>query len=325
MKIKLDKINTEIGKELETFNKKFSESLKSKVSLLNIVLKYIVKQKGKQMRPMYIFLTAKMLNNFNENTYQAASLIEYIHTATLVHDDVVDDAEKRRGFFTINKIWKNKIAVLIGDFLLSRALISAIEENHFKLLKHVSVAVKEMSEGELLQIEKSRKLDITEDVYFQIIKQKTASLIASCCACGAQSANASPEKIEQMRLFGEKIGMAFQIKDDLFDFGTYTKTGKPVGIDIKEKKITLPVILALKEADNKTKKRILKLIKNHKNNSKKIKEVIDFVLNSNGINLAIEKMELFKSEALAILANFENNSAKEALIELVEYTVNREK
>jgi octaprenyl-diphosphate synthase len=319
------KIQDEISDELKIFNENFSNSLKSNVSLLNIILKYVVKKKGKQMRPMFVFLTAKMFENFNENTYEAASLIELIHTATLVHDDIVDEAEKRRGFFTINKLWKNKIAVLIGDFLLSRALINAIQNEHFELLKHVSIAVKEMSEGELLQIEKSRKLDITEEIYYQIIKQKTASLIASCCACGAQSAQASKNDIETLRLFGEKVGMAFQIKDDLFDFGTYTKSGKPIGIDIKEKKITLPVILALKNTDKKTKKKILSLIKNHGNNSNKIQEVINFVINSEGINLAINKMNEFKNEAISLLENFDDNSAKEALVQLVEYTVKREK
>src|SRR6478672_11252168 len=231
---------------MELFEKKFYESMSSKVALLNRITYYIVNRKGKQMRPMFVFLTAKMLSEglVNERTYRGASVIELIHTATLVHDDVVDDSNQRRGFFSINALWKNKIAVLVGDYLLSKGLLLSIDHGDFDLLRIISVAVREMSEGELLQIEKARRLDITEDVYFEIIRQKTASLIASCCAVGAASAGADKDTIERARLFGEKVGIAFQIKDDLFDYGT-AEIGKPVGIDIKEKKMTLPLIYAL--------------------------------------------------------------------------------
>src|SRR6478672_9832057 len=239
-------IKQPIQQEMELFEKKFYESMSSKLALLNRITYYIVNRKGKQMRPMFVFLTAKMLSdgNVNERTYRGAAVIELIHTATLVHDDVVDDSNQRRGFFSINALWKNKIAVLVGDYLLSKGLLLSLDHNDFDLLKIVSNAVREMSEGELLQIEKARRLDISEEVYFEIIRQKTASLIASCCAVGAASVNASPEIIEKARLFGEKVGIAFQIKDDLFDYGT-AEIGKPVGIDIKEKKMTLPLIYAL--------------------------------------------------------------------------------
>ena len=248
-----------VAPEMALFEKKFKASLKSDVALLDRITHYIVKRKGKQMRPMFVFLTSKLIGNVNEKTYVAASLIELIHTATLVHDDVVDDADKRRGFFSINALWKNKIAVLVGDYLLSKGLVLSIDNDYFDLLKHISVAVKEMSEGELLQMEKARKLDITEEVYYQIIRQKTATLISTCCASGASSVTDDQELVKKMWEFGDYVGMAFQIKDDLFDYGGGLDIGKPTGIDIKEKKMTLPLIAALKEASDKDRKRIFEI------------------------------------------------------------------
>ena len=256
-------IKLPIEYEMELFEKKFLLSMNSKVSLLNRITHYVVNRKGKQMRPMFVFLIAKMSNKgeVNDRTYRGASVIELIHTATLVHDDVVDGSNKRRGFFSINALWKNKIAVLVGDFLLSKGLLLSIDNNDFDLLKIISVAVREMSEGELLQIEKARKLDITEEVYYEIIRKKTATLIAACCAMGAQSVMATKEEVEAMREFGEHIGMAFQIKDDLFDYGT-EKIGKPTGIDIKEQKMTLPLIHALNNCSDKEKRWVINALKN---------------------------------------------------------------
>jgi octaprenyl-diphosphate synthase len=251
----VSQIKLPIEAEMELFEKKFSNSMSSKVSLLNKISHYVVNRKGKQMRPMFVFLIAKMNNDgaVNERTYRGASVIELIHTATLVHDDVVDDSDRRRGFFSVNALWKNKIAVLVGDFLLSKGLLLSIDNDDFDLLKIISVAVREMSEGELLQIEKARNLDISETIYFEIIRQKTATLIAACCAMGAKSVHAAPEQVEEMRSFGELIGVAFQIKDDLFDYGNEA-IGKPTGIDIKEKKMTLPLIYAINNASSKEKK-----------------------------------------------------------------------
>ena len=263
-------IKDEVKEEMTRFEKHFRKSMKTSIPLLDKIMQYIIKRKGKQMRPMFVFLTAKACGGIEESTYNAAALIELLHTATLVHDDVVDDANERRGFFSINALWKNKIAVLIGDYLLSRGLLMSVENEEFTLLKIVSTAVKEMSEGELLQIEKARKLDITEEVYFDIISKKTASLIASCCAAGAASTGKSDEEVEQMRLFGEKVGLAFQIKDDLFDYGLGVKIGKPTGIDIKERKMTLPLIYALNNADKKDKRRVINLVKKHYNNPQKV-------------------------------------------------------
>lgn len=299
--------------------------MKSKVSLLDIVTQYIVKRKGKQMRPMFVFLSAKVCGESGESSYTAATLIELLHTATLVHDDVVDEAQTRRGFFSINALWKNKVAVLVGDFLLSRGLLFAMERKEYDLLEIVSNAVREMSEGELLQIEKARRLDIQEEVYFTIIRQKTASLIASCCACGASSVGASKEVVDKMWEFGEKIGIAFQIKDDLFDFGFGEQIGKPTGIDIKEKKMTLPLIYALNQASFMDKRRIINTVKNHNEDSKRVAEVIDYVIKSGGIQYASEKMELYKREALDLLNDFPESEAKTSLIELVEYAISRKK
>ena len=297
--------------------------MRSHVPLLDKIMHYIVKRKGKQLRPMFVFLSAKTCGEMNESTYRAASLIELLHTATLVHDDVVDDAHIRRGFFSLNAIWKNKIAVLVGDYLLSRGLLLSVDNQDYKLLGIVSNAVKEMSEGELLQIEKARRLDVDEPVYFEIIRQKTAVLIASCCSCGAASVGCDDKIIEQMRLFGEQTGIAFQIKDDLFDFGTGNGIGKPTGNDIKEKKFTLPLIYALKHASFFDKRKIINTIKNNHKEEEKIATVTDFVMNSGGIEYATKKMHENKDKALQLLSGFNNNESKKALEQLVIYTIER--
>jgi octaprenyl-diphosphate synthase len=310
---------------MSLFENKFKESLKTNVSLLDKIMHYIIKRKGKQMRPMFVFLCSKLFNNINESTYTAASLIELLHTATLVHDDIIDESNFRRGFFSINSLWKNKISVLVGDFLLSRGLLLAVEKEEFKLLKIVSKAVKEISEGELLQIEKTRKLDITEEIYYEIIKKKTATLISACCESGAQASNASPEDVEKMSDFGEKAGIAFQIKDDLFDYTQNPLIGKPTGIDIREKKMTLPLIYTLNKVDDKTKKYIINTIKNDSKNSKKVEEIIKLVKSNNGLDYAERKMNLYYQQALNILEEFPNNEAKNSLIKLLEYVIKREK
>ncbi len=323
---KLDLIKQPILKEIEEFEPRFRASMKSRVALLDKIMHYIIKRKGKQMRPMFVFLSAKVFGKTTDSTYRAAAMIELLHTATLVHDDVVDDANMRRGFFSINALWKNKIAVLVGDYLLSKGLLLAVENEEFDLLKIMSNSVKKMSEGELLQIEKARKLDITENIYYDIIRQKTATLIASCCAAGANSVGTKKEVVEKMRLFGEYTGIAFQIKDDLFDYGSDGKTiGKPTGIDIKEKKMTLPLIYALNNASKKEKTHIIYLIKKHNNNKTKVKEVINFVIENGGINYAQEAMIKYKNKAVAILQEFNKNEANEALEALVNYTIERKK
>jgi octaprenyl-diphosphate synthase len=324
MKQKLSEIKAPIAKEIDEFEKKFRSSMKSDVLLLDKIMNYIVKRKGKQMRPMFVFLSAGTVGDIQESTFRGASLIELLHTATLVHDDVVDDSNYRRGFFSINALWKNKIAVLVGDYLLSRGLLLSVEHREFDLLEIVSTAMKEMSEGELMQMEKARRLDITEDVYFEIIRQKTASLIASCCAAGASSTDADEVTIKKMRLFGEKVGMAFQIKDDLFDYGT-KEIGKPLGIDIKEKKLTLPLIYALQKSSWGQKRKIINIIKNHSHVSSKVQEVIEFVKQSGGIEYAIKVMQGFKDEALALLGEFPDSEYKTSLSTLVSYTISREK
>ncbi|MCB0402433.1 MAG: polyprenyl synthetase family protein, partial [Flavobacteriales bacterium] len=309
------------------FEPRFRASMKSRVSLLDKIMHYIIKRKGKQMRPMFVFLSAKVFGPTTDSTYRAAAMIELLHTATLVHDDVVDDANKRRGFWSINAIWKNKIAVLVGDYLLSKGLLLAVENEEFDLLRIMSNSVREMSEGELLQIEKARKLDITEDVYYDIIRQKTATLIAACCAAGATSTTEDKDHVEKMRLFGEYTGIAFQIKDDLFDYGSNGETiGKPTGIDIKEKKMTLPLIFALNQTDPATKKKIIGTIKHHHENAKKVREVIDFVVRTGGIDYAQKAMLSYRDKALEILSGFDQqNEATEALKELVIYTTERKK
>jgi octaprenyl-diphosphate synthase len=323
---KLDKIKEPIAKEIKEFEPRFRASMKSRVSLLDKIMHYIIKRKGKQMRPMFVFLTAKAFGKITDSTYRAAAMIELLHTATLVHDDVVDDSSKRRGFFSINAIWKNKIAVLVGDYLLSRGLLLAVENDEFELLRIMSNSVKEMSEGELLQIEKARKLDITEKVYYDIIRQKTATLIASCCASGANSVGVEKDVVEKMRLFGEYTGIAFQIKDDLFDYGSDGETiGKPTGIDIKEKKMTLPLIFALNNASSSDKRRITRIVKKYNEDKKKVKEVIQFVIETGGIEYAQRAMHSYKDKALEILKEFEQNEANKALSELVIYTTERKK
>lgn len=299
--------------------------MQSSVPLLDKITHYIIKRKGKQIRPMFVFLTAKMLGEINESTHRGAALIELLHTATLVHDDVVDDAYQRRGFFSINALWKNKIAVLVGDYLLSRGLLLAISNKEFKQLEIVSRAVEEMSEGELLQIEKSRGLNLDESVYFDIIRQKTATLIAGCCACGAASVSADDELVEKMRRTGEKIGIAFQIKDDLFDYGLGGKIGKPTGIDIKEKKNTLPLIYALNNTDKRTKKEMTRIIKRDKKSNKEVQQVIDFVLASDGIKYADQKMRKLASDAIHELQTMPDSPARQSLIDLVQFTIDREK
>ena len=310
---------------MNLFEQRFKDSLKSNVSLLDRIMHYIIKRKGKQMRPMFVFLSAKLFGKFEENTYRAASMIELLHTATLVHDDVIDEANFRRGFFSINALWKNKIAVLVGDFLLSRGLLLAVKHEEFELLKIMSTAVQDMSEGELLQIEKARKLDITEKVYFDIIRQKTATLIAACCASGANSVGQSKEVVEKMRLFGEKAGIAFQIKDDLFDYTQSPLIGKPTGIDIREQKMTLPLIYTLNTADKKTKRYIINIIKNHHKDDNKVAEVITLVKENGGLEYAKQIMKNYHNDALSVLDQFDNNKAKEALILLLDFVVNRKK
>lgn len=319
----VDEIKAPIKNEMAEFELKFKSSMKSSVPLLDKITHYIVKRKGKQLRPMFVFLSAKMVGEMNDSTYRAASLIELLHTATLVHDDVVDDSNERRGFFSVNALWKNKIAVLVGDFLLSRGLLLSVDNKDYHLLGLVSNAVREMSEGELLQIEKARKLDIDETVYFDIIRKKTASLIASCCACGAASVTTDEKVIEQMRAFGEAVGIAFQIKDDLFDYGDGSNIGKPTGIDIKEKKMTLPLIFALNNASYFEKRRIINIVKNNNNNPKKVSEVIDFVIKSGGIQYAESKMNEYKNVALNLLSHFAENSSRASLEGLVKYTTER--
>ncbi len=320
---KLKEIQAPIRTEMNLFDSKFRDALRSSVPLLDTIMRYIVKRKGKQIRPMFVFLSAHVSGSFNDSVYRAASLIELLHTATLVHDDVVDDSNERRGFFSINALWKNKIAVLVGDFLLSRGLLLSIEHNDIELLRITSEAVKLMSEGELLQIEKARRLDIKEEVYFEIIRRKTASLISSCCACGAQAAGASPEDVERMKLFGEKIGIAFQIKDDLFDYDNSKLIGKPTGIDIKEQKMTLPLIYALSNADSATKRRIIRIVKNNNNDPEKVNEVIEFVHSGSGIRYAESKMMEYAEGALKILDHFPDSVYKESIRNLVMFTIER--
>jgi octaprenyl-diphosphate synthase len=309
---------------MKEFEGKFRQFMKSKVMLLDTIMNYIVQRKGKQIRPMFVFLTAGCVGAINEKTYRGAALIELLHTATLVHDDVVDSSDYRRGFFSINAIWKNKIAVLVGDYLLSKGLLLSVENKDFDLLTSVSTAVREMSEGELLQIEKARKLDITEEVYFDIITKKTATLISACCAIGVQSTDADEKYAEIARNFGEKVGIAFQIKDDLFDYGD-AEIGKPLGIDIKEKKMTLPLIYALQNTTRSTKKHIIQLIKNESENPKKVREVIDFVKSTGGLQYANKRMNDYAQEAKKLLQQFPESSYRKSLEDLISYTIERNK
>ncbi len=322
MKI-IDQLKRPIGEEMELFEGRFSKAMSSKVALLNRITHYIVNRKGKQMRPMFVFLTAKLLGKTNERTFRAASVIELIHTATLVHDDVVDGSDKRRGFFSINALWKNKIAVLVGDYLLSKGLLLCIDNKDFDLLEIISIAVREMSEGELLQIEKARNLDINEEIYYEVIRKKTATLIASCCALGACSVDASQNDIKKMTYFGEKIGMVFQIKDDLFDYGQQ-RIGKPTGIDIRERKMTLPLIYAMKQASPLERRWLKRNFKKNNKNKKTVKEVIAFVKSKGGLEYSISKMHEFQQEAISILDSFPASESKDSLKKLVSYVIDRE-
>ena len=321
----VESIKAPIAEDMKLFEEKFRASMKSSVPLLDRITHYIVKRKGKQIRPMFVFLSAKIFGEITESTHRGASLIELLHTATLVHDDVVDNAFERRGFFSINALWKNKIAVLVGDYLLSRGLLLAIRNKEVKQLEIVSTAVEEMSEGELLQIEKSRGVNLNEEIYFEIIRQKTATLIASCCACGAASAGCDDEMIERMRMIGEKIGVAFQIKDDLFDYGLGGKIGKPTGIDIKEKKSTLPLIYALNHSANGEKRAMLRIVKKDNKKKAEIDKVIQYVLDSGGIEYADQKMRALSSEARTEILKLPAGEARDSLLALVEFTINREK
>ena len=320
----IQEIQSPIRHEMANFEKKFRDSMKSNVMLIDKIMGFIVKRKGKQMRPMFVFLTAGTSGTIQEATYRGAALIELLHTASLVHDDVVDASNFRRGFFSINALWKNKVAVLVGDYLLSRGLLLSVENEDYDLLKIVSTAVQNMSEGELLQIEKARRLDITEDIYYDVIRRKTASLISSCCEIGAASVDAEPEAVARMQQFGEKVGIAFQIKDDLFDYGA-AEIGKPVGIDIKEKKMTLPLIHALQQASAADKRRIIYIVKNQSEQKNKVREVIDFVKRSGGLAYATEAMKQYHEEAKTILQTFPDSEHKRSLARLVEYTIEREK
>jgi len=322
--LSINEIKRPIAADIDAFEEKFKTSMQSSVPLLDRITHYIVKRKGKQIRPMFVFFSASICGGINESTHRGAALVELLHTATLVHDDVVDNSYQRRGFFSINALWKNKIAVLVGDYLLSKGLLLSVENNDFNLLKIVSEAVKQMSEGELLQIEKVRRMDIDEPIYYEVIRQKTASLIASCCACGAASAGANEQMIEKMRLFGEKIGIAFQIKDDMFDFGT-DDVGKPLGIDIKEKKVTLPLIYSLGNSKKSDKKRIINLVKNHNDDPEKIGRIISFVQATGGLQYAETQMKKYQDEAFEILNTFPPSEARSGLEQLVRFTTERNK
>ena len=320
----VERIKEPIYEEMELFEKKFSKSMSSHVSLLNRITHFIVNRKGKQMRPMFVFLVAKMMGNgkLNERSFRGAAVIELIHTATLVHDDVVDDSNERRGFFSINALWKNKIAVLVGDYLLSKGLLLSIENEDFDLLKIISIAVREMSQGELLQIEKARNLDITEDIYYDIIRQKTATLLAACCAMGAKSVFASKEEVEKMYSFGELLGMAFQIKDDLFDYSE-EKIGKPTGIDIRDQKMTLPMIYALNIMDSSDRKWLINTVKNHNRDKKRVKEAIKKIKNIGGLDFAEKKMKSYRFKAIEILKSLPESPYRKSLELMVNYVIER--
>ena len=322
--LSVEQIMAPIFNEMVQFDEHFKETMRSKVPLLDKVTQYIVKRKGKQMRPMFVFLTAKMLGEIGEKTYDAASLVELLHTATLVHDDVVDDANERRGYFSVNALWKNKIAVLVGDYMLSRILLLSLEKENTELLKIVARSVREMSEGELLQIEKTRRLDITEDIYFEIIKKKTASLIATCCEAGAISVGEN-DWAETMFSFGELVGITFQIKDDIFDYGSSDKIGKPTGIDIREQKMTLPFIYAINNASKADRKVLMDIVKNKNDESEAINRAIEIIIRSGGIDYAYDKMFYYGNKALDLLTEIPDSEAKNSLIGLVNYTMYREK
>lgn len=317
-------IMTPVSIEMSEFEVRFRTSMKSKVPLLDKITHYIIRRKGKQMRPLFIFLTAKMLGKINDTSYNAATLVELLHTATLVHDDVVDDANERRGFFSVNALWKNKIAVLVGDYMLSKVLLLSIENKNTQLLEVIARAVREMSEGELLQIEKARKLDITEEVYFEVIRQKTASMISTCCEAGALSVGREDMAVP-MRKFGELIGIAFQLKDDIFDYGEPNDIGKPTGLDIRERKMTLPLIYAINNGTPAVRKELINIVKNHNENPKKVRHAVQLVIENGGIEYAHQKMIEYKEKALVILTEIPDSEAKNAIMGLVEYTTTRKK
>jgi octaprenyl-diphosphate synthase len=323
--VSLNQIKAPVKDELSEFEDYFRNYVKSNVALLNIITRYVLKSKGKQMRPLLVFLTAKLIGKVNPSTFHAASLIELMHTATLIHDDVVDESYQRRGFLSVNALWRNKISVLIGDYLLAKGLLLAVDNSEFELLRTVSDAVKEMSEGELLQIEKARKLDINEDLYFEIIRKKTAMLIAASSVGGALSAGASKEDAIKMKIFGESLGIAFQIKDDLFDYAAGNKTGKPAGNDIREKKVTLPLIYALKQATSSEKRKILKIVASKEPGNEGLNTVVEFVKIKGGFDYAVSKMEEYKNKAIDILNSFPQNDARNALNDFVVYATNRDK
>jgi octaprenyl-diphosphate synthase len=311
-----------LREELVVFEKKFKEAVKSQVPLLDRIMRFIVNRKGKQLRPMFVLLSAKLCGPINESAYRAASLVELLHTATLVHDDVVDESLERRGFFSTYALWKTKVSVLVGDYLLSKGLLLSLDHNDFRILQLLSDAVRKMSEGELLQMEKSRSLNLSEAVYFEIIRNKTASLLASSCAAGAFASSQDEALAEKMRRFGEKVGIAFQIKDDLFDYGSEA-VGKPTGNDIKEKKLTLPLIYTLNNIDKTTRRELIYIVKNHNKDNEKVRHVIKKVVAAGGIEYATQKMNAYRDEALAILHEFEDNDVRKGLEELVRYTTDR--
>jgi len=321
----IEKIQTPIKDEMSKFEDIFKASMKSKVPLLNIITNYILRRKGKQMRPMFVFLSAKLNGNVTDATYTAASLIELLHTATLIHDDVVDESYERRGFFSINALWRSKIAVLMGDYLLSKGLLLSVDNKAFDLLEIVSEAVREMSEGELLQIQRSRTMKITREQYFEIIRKKTATLISACAASGAKSVGSNTEIVNRMKLFGEYVGLSFQIKDDLFDYQAKGLIGKPTGNDIKEKKLTLPLIYALENSSKVERRRILNTINKHNKNSDKIKTVVDFVISKGGLEYASNMMYDYRNKAVELLSSYPDSEVKNSIIEFVNYTIERNK
>jgi octaprenyl-diphosphate synthase len=323
--LNLDSIRKPIEAEMKAFEDHFREAMRSKVPLLDIIMRYILRRKGKQMRPMFVFLTAGMCGGVREETFRGAALIELLHTATLVHDDVVDDSNMRRGFFSINALWKNKIAVLVGDYLLSRGLLLSVKHKDWRLLEIVSEAVREMSEGELLQIEKARRLDITEEVYFEVIRKKTASLISSCCGVGSASAGSDEATIAKMQEAGSLIGIAFQIKDDLFDYETANRTGKPSGIDIKESKMTLPLIHALSNAGFFDKRVIMGIVSSKTTDARKIKRVVDFIIANGGIEYSKSKMEAYCKKAMELVESFPESQYKSSFRDLVKFTIERDR
>lgn len=318
-------IKKPVEAEMKEFENHFSKAMDSNIPLLKHIVNYLYRQKGKQLRPVLVFLTAKLHGDITDRTYTAASMIELLHSATLIHDDVVDESYRRRGAFSINALWRSKIAVLVGDFLLSKGLLLSVKTKSYDLLEIMSEAVREMSEGELLQIEKSRKLNITEEIYFDIIRKKTATLISSCAANGACSVNASDEDVQKMKLFGEYLGIAFQIKDDLLDYSSSSVIGKPTGNDLKEKKLTLPVIYALRESNEKLSRQMLQIIRRNNKNKRKISKVVDFVLDSGGIEYTKAKMEEYRKKAIDILNDYPSSPVRDSLSALVEYAVERKK